>query len=520
MDEPAIRRGRKCTRILFLSGFLLTLLGAGLLTGWLIWGNRERFYKEYGIVLDAGSSHTNLFVYQWPGSKKNGTGIVKQRGVCVVKGGGISSYVETPEKAGPSLEECFDTTALHSVPRKDQEETPVFLGATAGMRLLDETSPDISDAILNSTRRTISSYPFNFTDDQARIITGTEEGIFGWITTNFLLHSFNDGSSLERHVRSLIFTEDAVSTVGALDLGGASTQITFIPEDPASLTDDHSQYLRLYGTNYTVYTHSYLCYGMNEARRQLYANLIKDADFAENVTNPCGALGLVESFDGAYLWEAPCSNNQSENVEFQSANNSKYYFSGSSDPEACLVKVRELFNFSAPCEIEPCSFDGVYQPPPYGKFLAFSGYYYAINNLNLTSNVTLNQLNTTRDEFCQRNWTDIKEIPGLQDNTHVFCFDINYVYVLLVDAYNFTQDNWNIEFVRDVDGANVGWSLGYMVNATNGIPTEPPSLLIHEEFFYGLLACYSIIAFVGVLMLLVCAQRRWKQKNVTTYVSI
>ncbi|KTG31638.1 hypothetical protein cypCar_00034897, partial [Cyprinus carpio] len=32
----------------------------------------------YGIVLDAGSSHTSMFIYNWPADKQNCTGIVSQ----------------------------------------------------------------------------------------------------------------------------------------------------------------------------------------------------------------------------------------------------------------------------------------------------------------------------------------------------------------------------------------------------------------------------------------------------------
>ncbi|XP_071946776.1 ectonucleoside triphosphate diphosphohydrolase 3-like [Antedon mediterranea] len=519
MDEVEIRRGRKCTRILLLSGIVLCVVGSGLILGWLLWGNKENLYKEYGIVFDAGSSHTNLFVYQWPGEKENGTGNVEERGMCRADGSGISSYTDTPRLAGPSLEECLDSTALRLVPQKRQQETPVFLGATAGMRLLDETDPDTSDAILDSVRQTIASYPFNFTDDQARIITGEEEGTYGWITTNILLHSFVDGSSFERHVRSLIFSENAMPTVGALDLGGASTQISFIPEVPEALPVGDSQHLRLYGSDYVVYTHSYLCYGKNEARRQFYASLVENANYSEEVTNPCGALGLNESMYGSYLWKAPCTQSQSD--QNFTENDIKYFFIGTSDPDECLVKVHNLFNFSAPCEDEPCSFDGVHQPTPYGKFVAFSGYYYAIDNLNLTSNATINQLNVTRDEFCRRNLTDIQNIPDIWDNIYLYCFDINYVYTLLVDVYNFTEDNWNIEFVRDIEGTNVGWSLGYMVNATNGIPSELPSILIHEPVYYGLLGVYCVLLFLGTIMLILAARRRYKRRRQQAmYVSI
>lgn len=41
---------------------------------------------QYGIVLDAGSSHTNLYIYEWPAEKENDTGVVRQLEECRVKG--------------------------------------------------------------------------------------------------------------------------------------------------------------------------------------------------------------------------------------------------------------------------------------------------------------------------------------------------------------------------------------------------------------------------------------------------
>lgn len=60
--------------------------------------------------------------------------------------------------------------------------------------------------------------------------------------------------------------------VGALDLGGASTQITFLPGTTIDDTDTRAL-LRLYGTNYSIYTHSYLCYGQRQALKMLMASL-------------------------------------------------------------------------------------------------------------------------------------------------------------------------------------------------------------------------------------------------------
>lgn len=44
------------------------------------------FQLQYGIVLDAGSSHTALFIYKWPAGKENGTGVVTQHSECQAKG--------------------------------------------------------------------------------------------------------------------------------------------------------------------------------------------------------------------------------------------------------------------------------------------------------------------------------------------------------------------------------------------------------------------------------------------------
>lgn len=62
-------------------------------------------------------------------------------------------------------------------------------------------------------------------------------------------------------------------TVGALDLGGASTQITFVSREEIE-DSENNMTLRLYGQDYSLYTHSYLCYGQNEVLRRLLAHLL------------------------------------------------------------------------------------------------------------------------------------------------------------------------------------------------------------------------------------------------------
>ena len=50
-------------------------------------------------------------------------------------GTGISSYTSDPSQAGESIKECLDE-AVDAIPKSEQKESPIYLGATAGMRLL------------------------------------------------------------------------------------------------------------------------------------------------------------------------------------------------------------------------------------------------------------------------------------------------------------------------------------------------------------------------------------------------
>lgn len=55
--------------------------------------------------------------------------------VSLSAGPGISSYSSKPPAAGKSLEHCL-RQAMRDVPKEKHAGTPLYLGATAGMRLL------------------------------------------------------------------------------------------------------------------------------------------------------------------------------------------------------------------------------------------------------------------------------------------------------------------------------------------------------------------------------------------------
>lgn len=68
----------------------------------------------------------------------------------------------------------------------------------------------------------------------------------------------------------LLSLKSSSETSGALDLGGASTQITFVSK-VSSESPENQLYFRLYGKDYQVYTHSFLCYGKDQALQKKLA---------------------------------------------------------------------------------------------------------------------------------------------------------------------------------------------------------------------------------------------------------
>ncbi|NXD83024.1 ENTP8 diphosphohydrolase, partial [Halcyon senegalensis] len=415
---------------------------------------------QYGLVFDAGSTHTALYIYQWPADKENGTGIVSQVEVCTVSGPGISSYADNPAGAGASLKPCLDK-AMKIIPAEQQRETPTYLGATAGMRLLREQNSSKAEQVFSEVAKAIGEYPVDFRG--ARILTGNEEGSFGWITVNYLLETLVKFSFAEKWEHP-----QDTEVLGALDLGGASTQITFQPG--VTLEDKNTSiFFRLYGTNYSLYTHSYLCYGQTQALKRLLADLHQVSPSTQEVLHPCYPAGYQENVTTTNLYDSPCVRAPSTPSPAQ-----VLLVTGTGDPGACRMAIQELFNFSCGAN-GTCGFNGVYQPPVRGQFFAFAGFYYTFHFLNLTSQQSLSDITSTVLNFCKMTWTEVRALRRAASSPylHTYCPVAIYILTLLLDGYKFNEHTWsNIHFSRQAANTDIGWTLGFMLNFTNMIPTE------------------------------------------------
>uniref|UniRef100_A0A672UAB1 Ectonucleoside triphosphate diphosphohydrolase 8 n=1 Tax=Strigops habroptila TaxID=2489341 RepID=A0A672UAB1_STRHB len=449
---------------------------------------------KYGMVFDAGSSHTSLFVYEWDSDKENDTGVVSQTLSCDVHGRGISSYANDPPKAGDSIRECLDK-ALKAVPAEKQRDVPAYLGATAGMRLLREQNSSAAEQVLAEVAKTMQEYPVAFKG--ARILTGEEEGAYGWITINYLLDSFTKYSpKAHTWVRP-----EAANIFGALDLGGASTQISFVPEGSVVNWKEGSKFT-LYGYDYNIYTHSYLCYGQNEMLKRLAKELISAP--STRVHHPCYPKDYNETVSLSSFRTSPCTNQSDLRLGPGDRN---VTLEGRGDANGCLAAIKKLFNFSACGESQDCTFDGIYQPPVRGQFVAFSAFYYNFKFLNLTEGQLLATVRETIEHFCTRSWEDV--CSPWRERLPKYCTNANYILTLLLDAYKFNETSWNnIIFQMKVGSTDVGWTLGHMLNLTNMIPAEAPAWVKgHVPSLWAAAITFIILTLalgLAALVLLLC----------------
>ncbi|XP_062929953.1 ectonucleoside triphosphate diphosphohydrolase 2-like isoform X1 [Mobula hypostoma] len=491
------------------------------------WDWAEPPKHKYGIVIDAGSSRTTLFIYKWLSGKENNTGVVSEESSCQVEGPGISSYAEEPAKAGKSLKACLDE-ALRNIPSERHSETPLYLGATAGMRLLKRgwdasrflpppictgpcqstwipsssplcvcslTDPEATRNVFAAVNSTLRSYSFSYRG--AKILSGSEEGVFGWVTANYLLENFIKYGWVGRWVNP------TRGTVGAMDLGGASTQITFVPDVPVREPESKMD-LQLYGHNYTVYTHSYLCYGKDQVIRKVRAKILATRGSSTDVVNPCLPMGYNSTFGLKYLYESPCTKDDKPSTYSPATN---ITFRGSSNPPDCQRQVESIFNFTL-CDHGDCAFNNIYQPPVTGSFLAFAAFYHTFNFLETTLGKSVkspDELKEAAKTVCEMDFKTLKEkatrIPEkwLVD----YCTMSYYIYSLITHGYKFNKQTFsNIAFQKKVEGSSIGWALGYMLNLTNMIPADD---LVNRKVqlagaWWVIIVIFILVIVAGVLV--------------------
>lgn len=391
---------------------------------------------DYGIMIDAGSSGSRVYLYQWPKRADNTVplvtpSLVNQTAVSMKINQPLSGFASNPSEAGESLIPLINyVKGLFD--QSKWEETPLYLKATAGMRSLNQSAQDV---IMDDVRDYLQTTPFNFNRGDAKVIPGTDEGIFGFVTTNYV---------------SNVFIGDDVKTIGALDMGGASTQITFVPAKKPT-----SNYFNLVLSkyNFDAYVYSYPL-GQDAAILQLKNGLVASADtsVSTDVANPCFLAGYTETHMGVNIV-------------------------GTGNPAECTKAVNTyLVTKNNSCT--SCGVGSVYQPPVTGKFYAFAAFASTYDFLKLQPNSSLSTLSSASSSWCQTTWEDAKaQYPNLPDQfLKIYCFTGQYFFNLLTRGYGFSTSSPNLSVYSSIGKTEITWALGAMIYEAALLPLDmPPS---------------------------------------------
>ncbi|CDI81307.1 ectonucleoside triphosphate diphosphohydrolase, putative [Eimeria acervulina] len=250
--------------LVLLSVLLLYCVGAPLLLP-----AREKAL-DYGVVIDSGSHGSRVNIFSWeqrqydPHNPLTGPVSLPQLVSVRIYSPGIAAAFEEAEKGRAQLQQMVQDAVASlkaaGVHTPQLGNIPIYLKATAGMRALAQSR---RDKIMQQVRQLLHNQtlnPFHFKGDFARVISGEEEALFGWIAVN-----------AERNTLGAPPSE----TLGALDMGGSSSQIAFSPFFTSVLEDFNS--IQLGNTAIRLYSHSFLGYGWADALQRTNVKLAAEA---------------------------------------------------------------------------------------------------------------------------------------------------------------------------------------------------------------------------------------------------
>lgn len=462
---------------------------------------------RWGVILDAGSSGTRIHIYRWLNytrarSEAKDADDLARLPELLTKPNytkkiqpGVSNYADNPLDIGSSHLQSLLDHALNIVPRNQVQYTPIFLMATAGMRLLEPVKQKaLLDEICSYIKKE-SKFSLPDCDLHIQVIPGETEGLYGWLAANYLLRGFETPSKQQKYMTKH-------STYGFLDMGGASAQIAFAPN--STETEKHANDLKLVRlrtldgetSEYKVFTTTWLGFGVNQARERYIASLIGDSPTKDThkLLDPCVPSGLKISTTGL-----PVSEIQQGTIIL-----------GTGSLDKCLHRTSPLLDKNARCTDQPCLLNGQHSPAidwSVNQFVGVSEYWHTTHGffgkLGQGRNYNSATYQKMVREFCNEKWEDIQ--AGILENrwgnnidnktAQQFCFKASWLINILhngigVPQYNIEDSDLGLDGVsklesndnnhglitpfqaiNDVGGMEVSWTLGKMLlYATGQIP--------------------------------------------------
>ncbi|KAG4938232.1 hypothetical protein AAZX31_16G040700 [Glycine max] len=423
-------------------------LGNNLLTHRKIFLKKDNIITSYAVIFDGGSTGTRVHVFHFDQNLDLlpiGDSLELNKKITP----GLSAYEDDPEQAAESLIPLLEE-AESVVPEDLRPNTPVRLGATAGLRLLKGNA---SEQILQAVRDMLSNRStLNLQSDAVTILDGNQEAAYMWVALNYLLG--NLGKVISK-------------TVGVADLGGGSVQMAYAvskntaknaPQPPEG-EESYIKTLVLNGKTYDLYVHSYLHFGKEASRAEM---LKVTGDSA----NPC----ILAGYNGTYTYSG---------VKYKALAST----SGSNFDKCREVALKAL-KVNEPCPHQNCTFGGIWNGGGgSGQKVLYvtTSFYYLVIQAGIadasktSSKVYPAEFKAAAKRACQVKFEDAQSTYPLmmEDALPYICMDITYQYTLLVDGFGL--DPWKEIIVAneiEYQGALVegAWPLGSAIEAISSLP--------------------------------------------------
>lgn len=394
----------------------------------------------YSIVIDAGSTGSRIHVFRLnhfnskTSHDKFDIKLVNEDLLLKVKPG-LSSYAKEPEKAVDSIKPLLDK-ALDIIPKHHQKLTRISLKATAGLRLISEK---IANQILNNIKKLFHGYPFLFNEskDDVSILDGKYEGIYSWLTLNYAIKGYIE------------------SRTCSLDLGGGSTQVTFVPNEQITLitaSRDDLVDFKLDQNSYKIFSKSYLGYGLMSARMNIFKfdvfRMLKVKN--TNKSNELFSVCLPPKHSSTWT---------QQDVEYNllgPENNEHHSF------EKCSFNViKTLENkMNAPVELRN------------KDIYAFSFYFDRLMMAKIFNDSTggvlkIKDILEKAISICDApDSAENKNIDKTDKEYHFLCMDLTYIYSILTIGYGLPNDK-EINVHNEVNKMEISWALGAAFHMLN-----------------------------------------------------
>lgn len=512
--------------------------------------------------MDAGSSHTGIFVYSWQpkelvtdknelNSVNNSEVItsmpekIEQIDKCEVHNGGIAElnvnsvkdyFKHCMSKLSLKLKKHFkdetlelteknvtetneDKSSAKAIVNEEEKKTiPVYLEATAGMRLLNLRNSSAVENLFSHVKSYLNSIR-HLNSKDIRIIPGTLEGFYSWLTVNYLTDTLANNEK----------------TYAIIECGGASTQIahevidsskveTAITDGKLNKSDLHQ--VTLWGNKRYIRSTSFLCYGKDQFNLRVISLLILNKFKEDNsiyqynrvkIDNPCMNSGLEVVYFKKSFVNQPCLEFSPRESSFQMNNfkdDVQFLFKGSSKPELCTQLIESIINESTCSETFDHCVTNYNLFNPDEKIYAISAFYHAAVALsdikNFKGKISREQFNEKSIDLCHKNWKEIDDKKNRFMKSQ--CFSCLLVKAMIEQMYHI--NDWNkIQFVKKVKGDSIGWTLGSILMKTRNIKIKYTQVnRIGDNVFYSI-ATLCVIVLIGACFTIIWSLYK-KQQNV------